>query len=183
MFAEEIRSEDLNNIPSPVDVFGEKSSSGVKVAILPFENLSNRFLAIDDVMKVFYQNFKKKFTLSSYEEVDEVILRLRLRHTGFLSSYEASEIGRRLRVEAIVLGMICIYQETPEPKIGLIIKIIGTGDGTPILWMKSAITGGSQGQTWFGRNSVTKTSKLLDGVVKDLIREIPIDALRKDDKQ
>ena len=57
-----------------------------KVAILPFENLSGQFLPIDDVMRTIYEGLSNQFELPSYEDVDEVIMRMRLRHTGFLSS-------------------------------------------------------------------------------------------------
>jgi len=148
-----------------------------KIAILPFENISGNYLFIDDVMKPLYQNLDKIFTLSSYEEVDDVILRLRLRHTGYLSSQEALEIKRRLDVDAVILGMICVYQETPEPRIGMIMKMIGTGEGAPILWMKSNMMSGNQTQTWFGRNRIHKIDDLFHKVIKDMVKDIPVDFL------
>ena len=163
----------------PVIALAEEGKKNARVAILPFENISGHFLFIDDVMKPLYQNLDDIFTLSSYEEVDDVILRLRLRHTGYLSSQEALEISRRLGVDAVILGMICVYQEHPEPRIGLIMKMIGTGEGAPILWMKSNMISGNQTQTWFGRNRIHKIDALFNKAVKDMVKDIPIDFFKE----
>ncbi|MGA1791051.1 MAG: hypothetical protein ACMUIM_06170 [bacterium] len=157
----------------------EEVNQRARVAILPFENISGQYVSIDDAMKPIYKKLDKIFTLSSYAAVDEVILQLRLRHTGFLSSQDALDISRSLGVDAIILGMICVYQEFPEPRIGLIMKMIGTGEGAPILWMNSNIISGNQTQTWFGRNRITKVNSLFDQVVKDMLKDIPIDFLRE----
>jgi hypothetical protein len=154
---------------------------GARVAIFPFENMSGLFLDIDDVMKPFYQNFKKIFSLSYTDKVDEVIWQLRLRHTGFLSSREAFEIGQRLGVNAVVLGMICLYRETPEPGVGLIIKVIGTGEDTPILWSKGIIKSGDQTKSFFGINRINKTGSLFEMVSNELVEEIYIDLVRRKD--
>jgi hypothetical protein len=154
---------------------------GARVAILPFENMSGIFLNIDDVMKPFYQNFKKIFSLSYMDKVDEVIWQLRLRHTGFLSSQDAFEIGQRLGVKAVILGMICLYQETPEPSVGLIIKVIGTGEDTPLLWSQGINKSGSQTRSWFGINRINKTDFMIDIVARELVEEMYIDLMQKDD--
>ncbi len=158
-----------------------KLEHGARVAILPFENMSGLFLDIDDVMKPFYQNLKKIFSLSYMDKVDEVIWKLRLRHTGFLSSQEAFEIGQRLGVEAVILGMICSYQEAPEPSLGLIMKVIGTREDTPILWSKGISKSGSQTKSFFGLNRINKTDTLINIVAKDLAEEIYIDLMKKND--
>lgn len=154
---------------------------GARVAILPFENMSGLFLNIDDVMKPFYQNLKKIFSLSNMDKVDEVIWKLRLRHTGFLSSKDAFDIGQRLGVKAVILGMICLYQEIPEPGVGLIIKVIGTGEDTPILWSKGIIKSGDQTKSWFGINRINKTDLLFGLVANELVEEIYIDLVRRED--
>lgn len=151
-----------------------------KVALLPFENLSNNFLPIDDTMEVFYREMGKMYDLSHSEKVDEVIFGLRLRHTGYLTSMEAHEIGQRLGVEAVILGMICMYQEVPQPSIGIIMKMIGTGKGTPILWMRSHVAYGNQSEKWFGTERVTQISGLLQGIIEDVMKELPPDLFKKD---
>ena len=159
----------------PGIVSAEEVKHRARIAVLPFENISGQYVSIDDVMKPIYQKLDEIFILSSYEAVDEVILQLRLRHTGFLSSQEALDICHSLGVDAVILGMICVYQEIPEPRIGLIMKMVGTGEDVPILWMKSNIISGNQTQTWFGRNRITKMNNLFDQVVKDMLKDIPID--------
>ena len=159
----------------PVVLSAKEMAHMARVAILPFENMSGRYLVIDDVMKPIYQNLDKIFVLSTYEEVDEVILKHRLRHTGFVNSQEASEIGAKLQVEAIILGMICVYEEIPEPRIGLIIKMIGTGEGTPILWMKSYFARGGLTHSWFGLNRILNIDDLMNKAIRDIRKEMPID--------
>jgi len=163
----------------PGIVSAEEVKHRARIAVLPFENISGQYVSIDDVMKPIYQKLDEIFILSSYEAVDEVILQLRLRHTGFLSSQEALDICHSLGVDAVILGMICVYQEIPEPRIGLIMKMIGTGEGAPILWMKSNIMSGDQTQTWFGRNRIRKIDDLFNKVVKDMVKDIPIDFFKE----
>ena len=132
-------------------------------------------------MKPFYQNFKKIFSLSYTDKVDEVIWQLRLRNTGYLSSRDALEIGQRLGVEAVILGMICLYRETPEPGLGLIIKVIGTGENTPILWSQSINKSGNQTKSLFGISRMNKIDSLFETVAGELVREIYVDLIRKKD--
>lgn len=165
-------------------VINEKAGKlhhGARVAILPFENMSGQFFDIDKVMKPFYQNLGKIFSYSQIVNVDEIIWQLRLRHTGFLSSQEALEIGQRLGVEAIILGMVCLYQDTPEPCIGLIMKVIGTGEDTPILWSKSINKSASLTRSWFGINIINNADSLIDKVARELVKEISINLIQKDD--
>ncbi|MBN1227839.1 MAG: hypothetical protein JXA79_12665 [Deltaproteobacteria bacterium] len=152
---------------------------GTEVAVLPFENLSGRFLVIDDVMKAVYQNLGEIYNLSSWESVDNVILRQRLRHTGYLTSKQASAIGKNLRAKAVILGTICEYQESPDPGFGLIIQMISTEEGTPILWMDCAFSYGRHKETWFGINYIGQVDSLINEVVKDLVKEIPLPRQRR----
>jgi len=152
----------------------KKPGYGTKVAVLPFENLSGHFLVIDDVMKAVYQNLDEIYTLSSWERVDNVILRQRLRHTGYLTSKQASAIGKSLRAKAIILGTICEYQEAPDPGFGLIIKMISMEEGIPILWMGCAFSYGRHKETWFGINYIGEVDCLVNEVVKNLVKEIPL---------
>lgn len=154
---------------------------GARVAVLPFDNMSGHFIDIDNVMKPLYQNFKKIFSLSYTDKVDEVIWQLRLRNTGYLSSRDALEIGQRLGVEAVILGMICLYRETPEPRLGLIIKVIGTGENTPILWSQCINKRGNQAKSLFGINRINKIDSLFETVAIELVREIYVDLIRKKD--
>ena len=71
------------------------------------------------------------------------------------------------------MGMICVYQDFPEPRIGLIIKMIGTGEGESIIWMKSVFTSGSLTQTWFGRDRIHKMDYLMNKTIADMVKEIP----------
>ncbi|MGA1844608.1 MAG: hypothetical protein ACMUIS_08610 [bacterium] len=166
----------------PLSIQAENPESRPRVAILPFENLSGRFLAIDDLMNPVYEGMKTLFTLPNYDEVDEIILRMRLRHTGFLTSREASEIGRRLEVDAIILGMICVYQGSPEPQIALIMKMIGTGEGTPLLWMKHVMVSGTMNESWFGRDRITESAALIDKSVRSLVTEIPVSLVHTEEE-
>ncbi|MBN2373176.1 hypothetical protein JXL19_05265 [bacterium] len=174
-------SKEKRAVLPPVLVVGKKPGPGTTVAILPFQNLSGRYLLIDDIVMPFYQSLENIYSLVPYEDVDEAILQLRLRHTGFLTSEEASKLGERLGAEALILGMICDYQDTPDPRIGLIVKMIGTQDDAPVIWMKSAVASGNQMESWFGTNRILKTDHLVEEVVKDLIKDIPVDSLKKNE--
>ena len=158
----------------PLSIQAQAPEYKPRVAILPFENLSGHFLAIDDLMSPVYEGMKTRFSLSNYNEVDEIILRMRLRHTGFLTSQEATEIGRRLEVDGIILGMICVYQGPPEPQIALIIKMIGTREGAPLLWMKHVMISGTMNESWFGRDRITESDALIDKTVRSLATQIPV---------
>ncbi|MGA1839420.1 MAG: hypothetical protein ACMUIU_02240 [bacterium] len=177
----------LHTFPFPVHAEkvnkkkAKKLEHGARVAILPFENMSGHFLDIDNIMKPLHQNFRKIFSLSYTDKVDEVIWQLRLRNTGYLSSRDALEIGQRLGVEAVILGMICLYRETPEPDMGLIIKVIGTGGDTPILWSDCINRSGDQTKSLFGINRINKIDSLFEMVARELVEEIYVDLIRKKD--
>lgn len=173
LMAEKSIPEEIRDLP-PILMRTKKPGYGTEVAVLPFENLSGSFLVIDDIMKTVYQNLDKIYTLSSWERVDKVILRQRLRHTGYLTSKQASAIGKNLRAKAIILGTICEYKEIPDPGFGLIMKMISMEEETPILWMGCAFSYGRHKETWFGINYIGRVDCLIDEVVKDLVKEIPL---------
>jgi len=156
---------------------GDMEGGKARIAILPFENMTEIFLPIDEVMGPVYKHLQAGFLLSTPEEVDEAMLRLRLRHTGYLTTEEAVEIGQILRVDAVILGMICAYQESPNLRIGLIVQMIGTGGGAPLLWMKSMVGAGDQREALFGLNRISEVDSLVEFTLKDMTQGMPLDLI------
>lgn len=152
---------------------GDAEAGKGRIAILPFENMTDTFLPVDEVMGPVYKQLQGIFSLSAPDEVDEAMLRLRLRHTGYITTEEAVHIGEMLHVDAIILGMICSYQETPSPRIGLIVQMIGTGEGAPLLWMKSMAGAGDQREALFGLNRVSTVDSLMEFTLKDMTGGMP----------
>ncbi len=157
---------------------GEKK---IKIAIIPFENISENFCDIDSFMEIVYHKLKDNNMIEfpSQEETDKVLIDLRLRHTGYLTTNSALEIGKRLGVQGILLGFIVLYNESPEPQVGVILKLISTGKDAPLVWMKTESASGSDRETWFGLKRIRDFNRFLNQFIAESVKDISFKQLEK----
>lgn len=154
----------------------------IRIAVLPFDNLSNEFCLIDDIMDRVYRVLQERVDMPTKQEIDDIMMALRLRHTGFLNTQESLKIGEQLNVQGILTGFITLFKEGSsteggEPQIGIIIKLISTKENAPLVWMESRLATGSNMETWFGLNRIIDSGQLIDNFINHLFRDIPFDKL------
>jgi len=157
-------------------IYAEKK---IKIAILPFENMSSMYCNVDFLMDIALQTLQEydEIEFCPREETDKVINELRLRHTGYLTTDESMQIGEKLGVHGILFGILALYQEEPEPRIGVILKLVSTREPAPIVWMDTGLGFGNDGESLFGLNRIREIDRLARRFFRELFQKIPFNRL------
>ncbi len=119
-----------------------KKGTNSRIAIFPFENLSDNRDAFSHVLPMLIKKMKNK----GFEVVDEdTLIRFlcteRVRSTGYVSRALADKIRTRFNVSAILTGAIISFSNEDIPQFGIVARMIDSSAGT-ILWADySAATG------------------------------------------
>ena len=102
-------------------------SYNIKIlAILPFENLSNVPKAAEDFREALIGKIKtaKEYTLIDDQQIERILIRLRVRHIGYLSTEKMVEITRGVGADALLMGSILSYSTGDYPQISVRIQVI-----------------------------------------------------------
>ena len=91
---------------------GRKSELPIKVAILPFENLTNKDKAGSLVRNSFYSQFAtKKYKDVELFEIDEILDENGLYEDRKYDSLEVSKLGQLLNADGVIYGKITGYNK------------------------------------------------------------------------
>jgi TolB-like protein len=144
-----------------------------RIAILPFENLSGQFGASEQVMADITASLQKEFSLVSEDHVEIVLSDLRIRHTGFLTTGQINEIGRLLKVDTVLLGIIDTYRREPLPQVSFFCNLVSTKGSASTLWSKYFSAVGRQKVYLLQRDNNVTWSSIMQMVTEDLLRSLP----------
>jgi TolB-like protein len=150
-----------------------RSKDQLKIAVLPFANLSGQFGAGDQVMADILGALKEEFSIVPEIQVESVLAELRVRHTGFLTTGQINEIGKRLKVETILFGIIDTYRQEPLPQVSFFCNMVSTKRSAPVLWSKYFCAVGQEKLYLLQRENHTTWASIMKNVTEDLLRSLP----------
>lgn len=122
--------------------YSAQSNEKIRVALFPFENLTDEKIALEQVMPVLRTQLERR----GLEIIDDItlnnfLLKKRVRNTGYISKELAQQAGNELKVNTIITGSINSFYLRENPQIGILARMIDTTDGS-ILWAnQSSATG------------------------------------------
>lgn len=133
-----------------------------KVAVLPFDNLSQERTAGDKVQKIFYLEL---LSLDVFEvaEPGQVTKVMRAQPAAdALGPAEYQKIGKDLGVDAVFVGSVVDYIEartgtTPTPEVTIQLRLIETHSGTTIWSTGQTRSGASMSTRLFGLGGESMT--------------------------
>ncbi|MEW5800839.1 MAG: hypothetical protein AB1847_01925 [bacterium] len=143
------------------------------IAVLPFENLSGKFGASEQVMEDIAKSLEEEYSIVPAHQVEKILTELKVRHTGFLTTEQINEIGKRLRVKTLLLGMIDSFRQEPLPQVSFFCNLISTKGSAPVLWSKYFCAVGQQEIYLLQRDIHIDWSSLMHSVAEDLLRSLP----------
>lgn len=113
-----------------------------RIAIFPFENLSDNRDAFRHILPLLIDKLEKRgFEVVDEDDLNNFLCKERTRHTGYISRELSGKIRKRFNVSTILTGAIISFSTEEIPEFGILARIIDTSDGT-ILWADySAATG------------------------------------------
>ena len=160
-------------VNAPPTIIAKQTDTRPKIAVIPFQNLSGQFGADDQIMTGLTEVLQKDFYLTPKDRVETILTDLRVRHMGCLTTKEVRKIGRKLGVEALLLGLVETYRQEPFPQVSFFCKLILCADDAPLLWAKNFCARGKQTLYLLQRKGHTDWSSLMRSTAEDLLRSLP----------
>jgi len=114
---------------------GEASRARPKVLVLPPDNLTGGPLPIRELterLDLFVA--MAGADVVGGDRLEEYLARYRIRYTGGIDRVAARAAREDLGADAVLLTTIELTRQVP-PKLALTIRLTGTGDDLPVLWM------------------------------------------------
>ncbi|MEJ2191227.1 MAG: hypothetical protein P8Y39_02610 [Nitrospirota bacterium] len=115
-----------------------------RVAVLPFQNLSDVYEARGLVMASVKEQMRKKgVDLVDDDDLKKVLLDMRVRSFGSLPEDVAAVLGARLGVRSVLVGCIFYAAEKDDPQLGLTARLIDTKTGR-VVWAEQSAASGEE---------------------------------------
>jgi TolB-like protein len=144
-----------------------------RIAILPFDNLSDEINAGERVTHVFIASLHKERVVQILElgEVERFLIRNRIRSTSQIDLGLLSALGRELGVDAVLLGIVDEYgyrimSGELIPVVGITIRMLDTKTGK-IMLAASYSRSGMDSETVFTLGRIRSVTQLTDKVSRE----------------
>ena len=149
-------------------------SQKIKIALFPFENLTDDKTALEQIMPVLKGQLEAKgLEIVDENSLNKFLLKERIRSTGYISKDIAQKIGKELNVKAILVGSINSFYPQKNPQVGLLARLIDSTDGS-ILWANQASATGEDFTKILGLGTVTNMDRLISIVTDRLLTSFNI---------
>lgn len=146
-----------------------------RIAVFPFENLSGEPDAGGRVTSIMASELYNSGLVNLVEpgEVQQFILRSRIRVAGQLDLDTIREASRQLTADGIIFGSVNEYTVItsdlgPLPAVSMTVRLVDANTGE-IVWAATHSLQGDFKETVFGIGRVNSLGSLSEIVVKDLI--------------
>lgn len=151
----------------------------VKLALLPFENISGSIDSIPIIMPLVEQTLKEKgYRIISPGMIEPFLAKNRIRNTGMLSRSQLDSLRREFGVEMALVGSVDLfYQSEDNPQWGVSARLVSTSEGD-IVWADSTGRTGGDFTRILGLGTITSGVELARQVVKILFQTLPPQASR-----
>lgn len=111
--------------------------------------------------------------------LNNILLKKRVRNTGYTSKDLAQEVGKELNVKAIMIGSINSFYLRENPQVGLLARMIDSSDGS-ILWANQASATGEDFTKILGLGTVKSMDRLIPIVAERLFASFSFTPLHKE---
>ena len=169
------KNDKIARIQEPTEV-----SQKTRIAIFPFENLTDEETALEQVMPVLRTQLEGKgLEIVDENSLNNILLKKRVRTTGYISKDLAQEVGKELNVNAIMIGSISSFYLRENPQVGLLARLIDSSDGS-ILWANQAAATGEDFTKILGLGTVKSMDRLIPIVAERLFASFSLTPLHKE---
>lgn len=146
-----------------------QKGSKTKIALFPFENLTDNKDALTSVMPVLRSRLETKgLEVLNEDTLNRFLLKERIRATGYISSDIARKLREELNVDAILVGSINSFSNGENPQVGLSARLVDSSDGI-ILWADHVSAIGEDFTTILGLGTVRRLDRLIPKAIDKLL--------------
>jgi len=148
----------------------EKGKSPLRVAIYPVENLSSSHAPLNDIRRILKEQLSGRGVEVLGEATLETFMaRHRIRYAGGIDQATAMALRNELRVDALLLTTLELYDEVRPPKIALFARLITTGPSPSIVWAEGIGLSGDDAPGLLGLGLIEDPGALMKKALNFLI--------------
>ena len=145
-----------------------------KIAIFPFENFSGDKIAPEVVMPMVRSRLETKgYSVLKEEDLNAFLLKERIRNAGCVSKETAMKIGNELKVKTILTGAVNTFSGGNDPRVGFVVCLINTEDGS-LIWANHAAAAGEDFEEILGIGKIEALNKLSERVLDILFKSFTL---------
>jgi len=116
----------------------KKSLYDLPIAVLPVENLSGNTAPLKNIRKTLIESLKaRRFKVLEEELLEEFMARHRLRYIGGIDGTTAKAFREETGAGSVLITSLELYDDSTQPKIALISRLVSLNASPVILWMDS----------------------------------------------
>jgi TolB-like protein len=139
------------------------------MALLPLDNLSDFIQAPVYVMPVLNGQLEQKgIALVHQNSINKLLVKERVRSTGYISYDIAREIEEEFNVKTVFVGSVTSFSDEGDLQFGLLARLINASDGS-ILWADYASASGKDYSKILGLGEPDDIYNLISRVVDGLL--------------
>lgn len=149
------------------------------VAVLPFDNLSERTDAGEVTTRIFVARLSELGAWRVIEsgEVEAALEDARVRNTSVLTYAQIKALGERLRTRHLLVGTVLENtrlrtSETEVPAIGVALRLISATTGE-VEWTEIKFRSGDDRETLFGWGRTYSAQKLTADLAEEMLKRLP----------
>lgn len=150
-----------------------------RVAVVPFENLSERTDASAVTTRIVTERLAERggWNIVETAEVDAALEALRIRDSGAIPRDQVVALGQKIGVRYLLTGSVLENNvirtaDGDVPSIGLSLTLVETSAGR-VTWRRLKFRTGDDHETLFGWGRVSSAHKLTADLVADLLEDLP----------
>jgi TolB-like protein len=148
-----------------------------RVAIFPFENLSEDKDVMKHVLPLLEERIEKKgMTVVDQESLIYFLCSKRIRDTGYISGDLARTIKEEFYASKILTGSIISFADEENPRFGILARLIDASEGT-IIWADYAVATGEDFITILNLGRLNTVSRVMPRVMDMLFASFVVEAL------
>ncbi len=138
------------------------------IAVLPIMNFSATKAPLSEIRDLLVARLKATgLNLVQDEVLEPFMERHRMRYTGGISRLEARTLPET-GADAVLVTVLELYDEESPPRVGLISRLVLTGDIPFVVWLQSADLTGDQAPGLLGLGRVDNVDVLIERAVSRL---------------
>jgi TolB-like protein len=116
-----------------------------QIAVFPIENLSGTLLPLKEIRQSAIDRLRAGgFPVLEEGTLENFMVRHRVRYTGGIDQGTAKAFKEETGAGAVLVTSVELYSDRVPPKIGLMARLVSTGDRPVILWMDGVGLAGDQ---------------------------------------
>jgi TolB-like protein len=170
----------LGSILFTVQGYAAQADMKERIALFPFENLSDDRNALKSVMPLLRERLEAKgFDILDDDILDKFLLKERIRCTGYITKDIAGKLMRELNIKAVMVGSINTFAPEENPRIGFSARLVNSSDGA-IIWASHVSATGEDFMTILGLGRITSIDELACKVADKLLESFRLDPLQKE---